>query len=53
MVQKLQTARRELSLSSMLEKLDKYDLIVLDDLSYVRKDQIETSALSTTPPSSR
>ena len=45
MVQKLQAARRELSLSSMLDKLDKYDLIVLDDLSYVRKDQIETSAL--------
>jgi DNA replication protein DnaC len=29
----------------MLEKLDKYDLIVLDDMSYVRKDQVETSAL--------
>lgn len=45
MVQRLQTARRELSLSSMLDKLDKYDLIVLDDMSYVRKDQVETSAL--------
>jgi DNA replication protein DnaC len=45
MVQKLQAARRELSLSTMLDKLDKYDLIILDDLSYVRKDQIETSAL--------
>jgi len=45
MVQKLQAARRDLSLSSMLDKLDKYDLIILDDLSYVRKDQIETSAL--------
>ncbi|SDB00006.1 DNA replication protein DnaC [Mesorhizobium qingshengii] len=39
MVQKLQAARRELSLPSMLDKLDKYDLIVLDELSYVRKDQ--------------
>src|SRR3546814_14921430 len=29
----------------MLYKLDKFDLIVLDDLSYVRKDQVETSAL--------
>lgn len=28
-----------------LEKLDKFDLIVLDDLSYVRKDQAETSVL--------
>ncbi|WP_292502579.1 ATP-binding protein, partial [Mesorhizobium sp.] len=45
MVQKLQAARRELSLPSMLDKLDKYDLIVLDELSYVRKDQVETSAL--------
>jgi DNA replication protein DnaC len=45
MVQKLQAARRDLSLPAMLEKLDMYDLIVLDDLSYVRKDQIETSAL--------
>ena len=45
MVQKLQAARRDLSLSAMLDKLDKYDLIVLDDLSYVRKEQVETSAL--------
>lgn len=44
-VQKLQAARRNLSLSSMLDKLDKYDLLVLDDISYVRKDQLETSAL--------
>lgn len=34
MVQKLQAARRELSLPSMLDKLDNYDLIVLDELSY-------------------
>src|SRR3546814_7043634 len=45
MVQKLQSARRDLSLPAMLDKLDKFDLIVLDDLSYVRKDQVETSAL--------
>src|SRR3546814_8771243 len=38
MVQKLQSARRDLSLPAMLDKLDKFDLIVLDDLSYVRKD---------------
>jgi DNA replication protein DnaC len=42
MVQKLQAARRDLSLPAMLDKLD---LIVLDDLSYVRKGQVETSAL--------
>jgi len=45
MVQKLQAARRELTLTIMLDKLDKFDLIILDDLSYVRKDQVETSAL--------
>jgi DNA replication protein DnaC len=45
MVQRLQTARRDLALAATLDKLDKYDLIVLDDLSYVRKDQAETSVL--------
>jgi len=45
MVQRLQVARRELSLPSALDKLDKYHLLVLDDLSYVRKDQAETSVL--------
>jgi DNA replication protein DnaC len=45
MVQRLQTARRDLSLVGALEKFDKYDLIVLDDISYVRKDQAETSVL--------
>jgi DNA replication protein DnaC len=45
MVQKLQTARRELALAGTLDKLDKFDLICLDDLSYVRKDQAETSVL--------
>lgn len=44
-VQKLQTARRELVLAAALDKLDKFDLICLDDLSYVRKDQAETSVL--------
>ena len=44
-VQKLQTARRELALTAALDKLDKFDLICLDDLSYVRKDQAETSVL--------
>ena len=44
-VQRLQIARRDLSLIGALEKLDKFDLVVLDDLSYVRKDQAETSVL--------
>ena len=45
LVQKLQSARRDLALESAIDKLDKYDLIVLDDISYVHKDQAETSVL--------
>ena len=45
LVQRLQVARRELALPAALAKLDKFDLLVLDDVSYVRKDQAETSAL--------
>lgn len=44
-MQKLQLARRELSLKSAITKLDKYHLLVLDDLAYVTKDQAETSVL--------
>lgn len=45
LVQKLQVARRELSLQSAIDKLNKYDLLILDDLAYVSKDQAETSVL--------
>jgi DNA replication protein DnaC len=45
LVQKLQVARQSLQLPSALAKLDRFDLIILDDLSYVRKDQAETSVL--------
>jgi DNA replication protein DnaC len=45
LVQRLQTARQELALEAAITKLDRYDLLVLDDLSYVRKDQAETSVL--------
>jgi DNA replication protein DnaC len=44
-VQRLQTARQSLALESAIEKLDKYHLIILDDLCYVRRDQAETSVL--------
>jgi DNA replication protein DnaC len=43
LVQRLQIARRELTLESA--KLDKYHLLILDDLAYVTKDQAETSVL--------
>ena len=45
MVQRLQVARQALQLEAALAKLDKYDLLILDDLSYVHKDQAETSVL--------
>ena len=45
LVQQLQTARQELKLATAIEKLDKYHLLVLDDLSYVQKSQAETSVI--------
>ena len=45
LVQRLQVARQDLALTQEIAKLDKFDLLILDDLSYVRKDQAETSAL--------
>jgi DNA replication protein DnaC len=45
LVQKLQTARRALQLEAAIAKLDKYHLLILDDLAYVTKDQAETSVL--------
>jgi DNA replication protein DnaC len=45
LVQKLQTARRDLMLESAIAKLDKYHLLILDDIAYATKDQAETSVL--------
>lgn len=45
LVQKLQVARRELSLEAAIARLDKYHLLILDDLAYIAKDQAETSVL--------
>jgi DNA replication protein DnaC len=45
LVQRLQAARQSLQLPQALAKLDRYDLLILDDLSYVKKDQAETSVL--------
>ena len=44
-VQRLQAARQALQLEAAIAKLDKYDLLMLDDLSYVHKDHAETSVL--------
>ena len=45
LVQRLQSARRELALESYIAKLDRYDLLILDDIAYVSKDRDETSVL--------
>lgn len=45
LVQRLQVARRELTLEAAIAKLDKYHLLILDDMAYVTKDQAETSVL--------
>jgi DNA replication protein DnaC len=45
LVQRLQIARRDLGLEAAIARLDKYHLLILDDLAYVAKDQAETSVL--------
>ncbi len=45
LVQRLQAARRDLRLPAELAKLDRFDLLIADDFSYVRRDQAETSVL--------
>ncbi len=45
LVQKLQVARRELALEAAIARLDRFHLLILDDLAYIAKDQAETSVL--------
>lgn len=45
LVQKLQAAKKASSLPAALEKLEKYDCLILDDFGYVRRDEFETSVL--------
>ena len=45
LVQRLQAARRDLGLEAAMAKLDKFELLILDDLAYVPKDREETSVL--------
>jgi DNA replication protein DnaC len=45
LVQNLQASRRDLNLPAALAKLDKYELLILDDIGYVRKDDAETHVL--------
>ena len=45
LVQELQRAKEELKLSAALQKLDKYELLILDDIGYVKKDDNEAQVL--------
>ena len=45
LVQQLQQDKQQLLLQSRLKKLDRYDLLILDDLGYVQKSESETSVL--------
>ena len=45
LVQRLQIARRELALEAAIARLDRFHLLILDDLAYITKDQAETSVL--------
>lgn len=45
LLQKLQAAKRDCTLPAMLDKLDRYDCLILDDFGYVKKNEMETSLL--------
>ena len=44
-VQELQRAKETLGLSDALRKLDKYELLILDDIGYVKKNDSESQVL--------
>ena len=46
LVQRLQVARQALALEAAVAKLDKYHLLILDDLAYVHKNQAEPPCCS-------
>ncbi|PKG40937.1 hypothetical protein CXF74_00115 [Psychromonas sp. Urea-02u-13] len=45
MVQQLQKSREALGLEDALKKLDKYELLILDDIGYVKKSDSESQVL--------
>jgi DNA replication protein DnaC len=45
LVQQLQLTKRELKLMEALGKLDKYAVLILDDIGYVKKSELETNVL--------
>lgn len=47
LVQQLLVAKRELELESLLKKLDRYDVVLLDDIGYVQQNREEMEVLFT------
>jgi len=45
LVQKLQEAKKGYCLPEAIAKLNKYQLLILDDIGYVKKDELETNVL--------
>ena len=45
LVQLLQQARQELDLMAVMSKLDKYRVLIIDDIGYVKKTDSETQVL--------
>ena len=45
LVQLLQKAKASYELPAVLQRLDRYALLVIDDISYVRRSELETSVL--------
>lgn len=47
LVQRLLQAKRELTLELQLRKLDRYDVVILDDIGYIQQDRDEMEVLFT------
>ena len=47
LVQQLLAAKKELRLEAMLKKLDKFAVVILDDIGYVQQDREEMEVLFT------
>lgn len=47
LVQQMLIAKRDLSLESLLKKLDRYDIVILDDIGYVQQSAEEMEVLFT------
>ncbi|MBX9666054.1 MAG: ATP-binding protein [Candidatus Obscuribacterales bacterium] len=45
LVQELLCAKRDLKLNQMLKRLDRFDALIIDDISYVPQDREETDVL--------